>query len=160
MTKFELRWDYKGYQMGARLVSCSSKDWNQTLITRINQLSAQVHKNSMTGGATVLDVAEPLRGLFESLEYYNTKTQKLGNRYIVNFHNDLPDVVLVHNHAENIVGTVYVYNLDMNDFRHVEKQTNVSPKKAFLEGLSGHVKGNLQYIKPKAKHKNYKYLLI
>ena len=49
-----LRWDYNGWKRGTAanpLTQYTQKDWNQTLITAINQISAQIHKSTLRGGA-------------------------------------------------------------------------------------------------------------
>ena len=47
---FRARWDYKGLSNNANFFG-TQKDWNQTLITRVNELSAQIHKATLRGGA-------------------------------------------------------------------------------------------------------------
>ncbi len=46
---FRARWDYKGLSNNANFFG-TQKDWNQTLITRVNELSAQIHKSTLRGG--------------------------------------------------------------------------------------------------------------
>ena len=48
---WNLRWDYNGWRRISQTTSYTQKDWNQTLITAINQLSAQIHKSTLRGGA-------------------------------------------------------------------------------------------------------------
>jgi hypothetical protein len=45
---WNLRWDYNGWKrLGGNAVPYTQKDWNQTLITAINQISAQIHKSTL-----------------------------------------------------------------------------------------------------------------
>jgi len=47
---WNLRWDYNGWKrLGSNAVPYTQKDWNQTLITAINQISAQIHKSTLRG---------------------------------------------------------------------------------------------------------------
>jgi hypothetical protein len=51
---WNLRWDYNGWKRGTSanpLTQYTQKDWNQTLLTAINQISAQIHKSTLRGGA-------------------------------------------------------------------------------------------------------------
>ena len=44
---WNLRWDYNGWKrLGSSAVPYTQKDWNQTHITAINQISAQIHKST------------------------------------------------------------------------------------------------------------------
>ena len=48
---FRARWDYAGLSNNTSFFG-TQKDWNQTLVTRINEVSAQIHKATLRGGAT------------------------------------------------------------------------------------------------------------
>ena len=51
-ASWTLRWDYNGWKrFQAGQAPYTQKDWNQTLITAINQISAQIHKSTLRGGA-------------------------------------------------------------------------------------------------------------
>jgi len=70
---WNLRWDYDGWKrlssVGA--VPYTQKDWNQTLITAINQLSAQIHKSTLRGGANWIVVSSEVSAIFDDLEYFH-----------------------------------------------------------------------------------------
>lgn len=67
-----LRWDYNGWKrLGANAVPYTQKDWNQTLITAINQLSAQIHKSTLRGGANWIVVSSEISAIFDDLEYFH-----------------------------------------------------------------------------------------
>lgn len=67
-----LRWDYNGWRrLGAPSVGYTQKDWNQTLITAINQLSAQIHKSTLRGGANWIVVSSEISAIFDDLEYFH-----------------------------------------------------------------------------------------
>jgi len=56
---------------GATLVGYTQKDWNQTLITKINQVSAQIHKTTLRGGANWIVVSSEVSAVFDDLEYFH-----------------------------------------------------------------------------------------
>jgi hypothetical protein len=69
---WDLRWDYNGWKrLGANAVPYTQKDWNQTLITAINQISAQIHKSTLRGGANWIVVSSEVSAIFDDLEYFH-----------------------------------------------------------------------------------------
>jgi len=45
---WQLRWDYNGWKrVSTAATPYTQKEWNQTLITKINQVSAQIHKSTL-----------------------------------------------------------------------------------------------------------------
>jgi len=68
---WNLRWDYNGWKRLAQTTSYTQKDWNQTLITAINQLSAQIHKSTLRGGANWIVVSSEVSAIFDDLEYFH-----------------------------------------------------------------------------------------
>ena len=69
---WQLRWDYNGWRKASSSASpYTQKDWNQTLITRLNQLSAQIHKSTLRGGANFIVVSSEISAIFDDLEYFH-----------------------------------------------------------------------------------------
>jgi len=68
---WNLRWDYNGWRRLSATTSYTQKDWNQTLITAINQLSAQIHKSTLRGGANWIVVSSEVSAIFDDLEYFH-----------------------------------------------------------------------------------------
>jgi hypothetical protein len=69
---WNLRWDYNGWKrLGSNAVNYTQKDWNQTLITAINQISAQIHKSTLRGGANWIVVSSEISAIFDDLEYFH-----------------------------------------------------------------------------------------
>lgn len=86
--KFNFEWDYLEWK--SRVLEGSTydqRDWNQTLMTKINQTSATIHKASLRGGANKIITIKKLQPLFEILDYYFG--YRLGGRYVVEFNDDL-----------------------------------------------------------------------
>ena len=123
-----LRWDYNGWKRGTAsnpLTQYTQKDWNQTLITAINQLSAQIHKSTLRGGANWIVVSSEISAIFDDLEYfhvsnaapeqdqYNMGIERVGTlagRYQV--YRDPyfpPNTVLIGHKGNSLLDTGYVY---------------------------------------------------
>ena len=69
---WQARWDVNGWRrMAAFSTNYTQKDWNQELITKINQVSAQIHKSTLRGGANFIVVSSEISALFDNLEYFH-----------------------------------------------------------------------------------------
>jgi hypothetical protein len=125
---WNLRWDYNGWKRGTAsnpLTQYTQKDWNQTLITAINQISAQIHKSTLRGGANWIVVSSEISAIFDDLEYfhvsnaspeqdqYNMGIERVGTlagRYQV--YRDPyfpPNTVLMGHKGNSLLDTGYVY---------------------------------------------------
>jgi hypothetical protein len=125
---WNLRWDYNGWKRGTAanpLTQYTQKDWNQTLITAINQISAQIHKSTLRGGANWIVVSSEISAIFDDLEYfhvsnaspeqdqYNMGIERVGTlagRYQV--YRDPyfpPNQVLLGHKGSSLLDTGYVY---------------------------------------------------
>jgi hypothetical protein len=66
------RWDYNGWRKASSAASpYTQKDWNQTLITKVNQISAQIHKSTLRGGANFVVLSSEISAIFDDLEYFH-----------------------------------------------------------------------------------------
>jgi hypothetical protein len=122
---WNLRWDYNGWRRIANQASYTQKDWNQTLITAINQLSAQIHKSTLRGGANWIVVSSEVSAIFDDLEYfhvsnaapdqdqYNMGIERVGTlsgRYQVYRDPYFPaNQVLVGHKGTSLLDTGYIY---------------------------------------------------
>ena len=123
---WSLRWDYNGWKrLNNGSVNYNQKDWNQTLITAINQISAQIHKSTLRGGANWIVVSSEISAIFDDLEYfhvsnaapdqdnYNMGIERVGTlsgRYQV--YRDPyfpPNTVLLGHKGSSLLDTGYVY---------------------------------------------------
>ena len=69
---WQLRWDYNGWRKATNAAApYTQKEWNQTLITKLNQLSAQIHKSTLRGGANFIVVSSEISAIFDDLEYFH-----------------------------------------------------------------------------------------
>ena len=119
------RWNYNGLRDQSTQYHGTQKDWNQTLITRINQISAQIHKSTLRGGASWVVVSPEVSAVFDDLEYfhvsnaspeqdkYNMGIEKIGTlsgRYQVYRDPYAPaNTVLVGHKGTSILETGYIY---------------------------------------------------
>lgn len=120
-----LRWDYNGWRRLSATTSYTQKDWNQTLITAINQLSAQIHKSTLRGGANWIVVSSEVSAIFDDLEYfhvsnaspeqdqYNMGIERVGTlagRYQVYRDPYFPsNTVLIGHKGTSLLDTGYIY---------------------------------------------------
>jgi hypothetical protein len=122
---WNLRWDYNGWRRLELTTSYTQKDWNQTLITAINQLSAQIHKSTLRGGANWIVVSSEVSAIFDDLEYfhvsnaspeqdqYNMGIERVGTlsgRYQV--YRDPyfpPNTILIGHKGTSLLDTGYIY---------------------------------------------------
>jgi len=119
------RWDYNGLRKGTNTYYGVQKDWNQTLVTKINQISAQIHKATLRGGASWVVVSPEVSAVFDDLEYfhvsnaapeqdkYNMGIEKIGTlsgRYLVYRDPYSPaNTVLIGHKGTSILETGYIY---------------------------------------------------
>lgn len=67
-----LRWDYLGWRKTSLAANAyTQKDWNQTLLTAINQVSAQIQKATLRGGASYIVVSTEVSAILNDLEYFH-----------------------------------------------------------------------------------------
>ena len=119
------RWDYNGLRRQSTAYYGTQKDWNQTLVTKINQISAQIHKATLRGGASWIVVSPEVSAVFDDLEYfhvsnaapeqdkYNMGIEKIGTlsgRYLVYRDPYSPaNTVLIGHKGTSILETGYIY---------------------------------------------------
>ena len=125
---WSLRWDYNGWKRtngGGGFNAYTQKEWNQTLITKINQLSAQIHKSTLRGGANFVVVSSEVSAIFDDLEYFHVsnaapeqdqynmgieKVGSLGGRYTVYRDPYAPaNSVIVGHKGKSLLDTGYIY---------------------------------------------------
>ena len=123
------KWDYNEWKYGgnggATLQGYTQKDWNQTLVTKINQISAQIHKTTLRGGANWVVVSSEVSAVFDDLEYfhvsnaqpdqdqYNMGIEKigtLGGRYQVYRDPYFPaNKILIGHKGKSLLDAGYIY---------------------------------------------------
>ena len=123
------KWDYNEWKYGASgntpFQGYTQKDWNQTLVTKVNQISAQIHKTTLRGGANWIVVSSEVSAVFDDLEYfhvsnaepeqdqYNMGIEKIGTvggRYQVYRDPYFPaNKILIGHKGKSLLDAGYVY---------------------------------------------------
>ena len=120
-----LRWDYNGWKRLPNNNGYTQKDWNQTLVTAINQISAQIHKSTLRGGANFVVVSSEVSAVMDDLEYFHVsnaspesdtynmgieRAGSLGGRYTVYRDPYAPAYsVLIGHKGKSLLDTGYIY---------------------------------------------------
>lgn len=126
LSPWQARWDVNGWRrMSAFSTNYTQKDWNQELMTKINQISAQINKATLRGGANWVVVSSEISALLDNLEYfhvtdanseqnqYNMGIEKIGtisSRYQVFVDPYAPHYSMIIGHkGKSLLDTGYVY---------------------------------------------------
>lgn len=93
---FILSWEVDGYKKSPNFYG-DQKDWIQTLSTKINELATGIHQATMIGPADTVEVHPCNEHFIKLLEYYNSSTKKISNKYSVIVNSDIePDRIFVY----------------------------------------------------------------
>ena len=127
---WRLYWDYRGstnrgIDVNTAGAFYTQKEWNQTLVTAINQVSAQIHKATLRGGANFIVCSAEVSAIFDDLEYfhvsnaspeqdkYNMGIERVGalaGRYQVYRDPYFPaDTILIGHKGTSLLDTGYIY---------------------------------------------------
>lgn len=126
VAPWQLRWDVNGWRRQAGFsTNYTQKDWNQELMTKVNQISAQIHKATLRGGANWLVCSSEVSAVFDNLEYfhvsdasaesdqYNMGIERVGalqNRYQVYRDPYAPAWSIIIGHkGKSLLDTGYIY---------------------------------------------------
>jgi hypothetical protein len=122
------RWDYRGYDkkvLNNGVVGLTRKDYNQELITKINQISAMINKATLRGGANWIVVSPEVSAVFNDLEYFHVTNASpeetkysLGIEKVGSLQNRLqvyvdvyspPSTILIGHKGDGIFHAGYIY---------------------------------------------------
>lgn len=126
VAPWQARFDVNGWRrMAGYSTNYTQKDWNQELFTKINQISAQIHKATLRGGANWIVVSSEISALLDNLEYfhitnasaeqdqYNMGIEKVGSlsgRYQVYRDPYAPHWSIIMGHkGKSLLDTGYIY---------------------------------------------------
>lgn len=126
LAPWQIAWDYNGWRRQAGFsTNYTQKDWNQTLITRINQISAQIQKATLRGGVNFIVVSAEISAVMNDLEYfhvsdanaeadsYNLGIERVGSlqgRYTVYVDPYAPHYSMILGHkGKSLLDTGYIY---------------------------------------------------
>lgn len=123
---WKARFDVNGWRrQAAYSTNYTQKDWNQELVTLFNQISAQIHKSTLRGGASFAVVSSEVSALFDSLEFfhvtdanaeadqYNLGIERIGslqNRYQI-YRDPMSPAwsVIIGHKGKSLLDTGYIY---------------------------------------------------
>jgi hypothetical protein len=147
---FRARWDYAGLSNNTSFFG-TQKDWNQTLVTRINEVSAQIHKATLRGGATWVVCSAEAGAIFDDLEYfhvdgsaqpesekYNLGIEKIGalsNRYTVYKDPYLPSNIVLLGHKGSTfleAGFIYAPYIPLQLTATIYDPNDFTPRKGIM----------------------------
>ncbi len=127
---WRLTWDYagstgRGIDITKAGAFYTQKEWNQTLMTAINQISAQIHKATLRGGANWIVCSAEVSAILDDLEHfhvsnahpeedkYNMGIERVGSlsgRYQVYRDPYFPaDKILIGHKGTSLLDTGYIY---------------------------------------------------
>jgi len=93
--KHFFEWDYKGWLNTNCYVDHEQTYWNNTLITKFNQISAMIFQSSdRRGGASIIELNSKILNIIYNSEYYNRENNTIFGRYIVIINNDITDDII------------------------------------------------------------------
>lgn len=148
---WQARWDYNGWRRAAGFsTNYTQKDWNQMLMTKVNQISAQIHKSTLRGGANFIVVSSEISAVLNDLEYfhvsdasaesdqYNMGIERIGSlqgRYQVYMDPYSPVNSLIMGHkGKSLLDTGYIYApyIPMQLTPTIYNPANFAPVKGIL----------------------------
>ena len=126
LAPWQARFDVNGWRrMAGFSTNYTQKDWNQELVTKVNQISAQIQKSTLRGGANWLVVSSEVSALLNNLEYfhvtdanpeadtYNMGIERVGSiqgRYQVYVDPYSPSYSIIMGHkGKSLLDTGYIY---------------------------------------------------
>lgn len=161
---WQSRFDVNGWRrMAAFSTNYTQKDWNQELFTAINQISAQIHKSTLRGGANFIVVSSEVSALLDNLEYfhvsdasaeqdtYNMGIERIGSlngRYQVYRDPYSPSwSVIVGHKGKSLLDTGYIYApyVPLQLTPTVINASNMAPVKAIMTRYAHKMVNNRYY---------------
>jgi|688.fasta_scaffold562817_2 hypothetical protein len=110
--KHSTSWDYLGWTPFSDFYG--QLNWNETLITMVNQISAHIHKSSFRRGADTIIINPKNLILFNS--FYDQETQSLRNRYKIVLNDDISlNHIFVCNRTDNTNPQMVVRPVEVGD---------------------------------------------
>ncbi len=164
MAPWQLRWDYNGWRrMGGFSTNYTQKDWNQTFVTKVNQISAQIHKATLRGGANFVVVSTAISAMLNDLEYFHVsdanaeavtyamgieRVGSLGGRYQVYVDPYAPEESCILGHkGDSLLDTGYIYApyVPMQLTPTIYNDANFAPVKGIISRYAKKMVNNRYY---------------
>lgn len=95
-----LTWNYNSWKETNVSFFATQKDWNQTLITRFNE----IHATHYWGKENLVKVPIKYKDIIKCFEYYNPIDNKIGSLYTVEFIDSDENKIFIDHHFVEIIG--------------------------------------------------------
>ena len=141
MKKEDCHWNFKWDSREDAAPLWFSRNRNKLLVINISQISSQIHKSTLSGGATNISISPYLLKLFESLTYFDSTNRILCNRYKVEINNEQDsNIVFVYRESNGIMPKFPASDLECGDIIF-EKEDLFSPEEIlnYHRKLSGYI---------------------
>jgi hypothetical protein len=164
VAPWQQRFDVNGWRrLQGFSTNYTQKDWNQELVTKINQIGAQIHKATLRGGVDFIVVSSEISALFDSLEYfhvsdasaeqdqYNMGIEKIGSlssRFVVYRDPYSPHYSMIIGHkGKSLLDTGYIYApyIPMQLTPTIYNPMNFAPVKGIMTRYAKKVVNNRYY---------------
>lgn len=137
-------WDYQGHKVLVKTTSYSPSysqgDWNQTLLTRINNVGALIYQSSNRFGPNTIKLHPSLMPLIETLEYYNKYVNKISNRFDVIVNDEVEhDIIYIYHSDEVKLIPIFEDELGTIEFKFIE-QCSQEEVSEYIKSTQGYVK--------------------
>jgi hypothetical protein len=160
--KHTTSWDYLGWQ-NMTDTDDIQPEWNKTLITRINQVSSQIHRSSMRRGGDTVIMNPKLVELLS--EYYGDNC--LLNRYKVELDESMDlDIIFVCNRTDNTTPQMVFKHVPVEEGQISEvmvlheRQCRPEEVLEYKKGLCGYITIQNYYSNNMNPRKNVKKLKL
>lgn len=137
-------WDYQGHKVLVETTSYSQGDWNQTLLTRINNVGALIHQSSRRGGPNTLKLHPSLMPLIETLEYYNKDENKIAGRFNVVVNDEVEHDTIYVYHSDEVLSIPIMTEATDSDWGMIEFKFI---EQCSQEEVSNYIKSTQGYVK-------------
>lgn len=159
-TAHNMEFDYSGWRKGGYVTSpYTQTDWNQTLITKINQISAQIHMESFRGGADTIFVNNKINRFIETLEVYNVESKVINNRYKVEVDDRVPENIIIVRRVAGISDGTEIISIGVAEKREKKTTSDGNIETEFGEISFDLVISDEKHDELEEKYKNYVYRL-
>lgn len=111
-NEIRLNWDYMAwFDITKQLSPYSQKDWNQTLVTRINQISAMLNTRTFRHSDTI-EVNSKVLEIIKTFGFYDDEVKKIGIKYQVIVNDDIlgNDIYVYYDKHDPIQGKITILN--------------------------------------------------
>lgn len=78
-------WDYKGWEKLGHILPNQQMDWNNTLLTKINYISALIYEATFMGSGDLIILHPDMKPIIDTIPYYIPEGKQLAGRYKVEF---------------------------------------------------------------------------